>query len=249
MMIKIQAILLFALWLYGDTVYIATGEWSPWVSESLKHKGVAAHITKEAFKTQGDDVQFNFYPWKRSYVSAKVGKEDATGFWLKTKERTKDFYFSDEIFTIKNVLIFKKNKKIDFESVDDLKKYKIAVTKGYSYSQEIDDMIKNSTLKVHWVSSDLAGLRQTLKKHTFDAFICSLSVARSLLQKNFTKEQISKLQFSQKSVFEKSVYLMVSKNNKEHKQLLESFNKGLKILKSKKLINKMIEDSYRGRYE
>lgn len=235
--------------LYAKTLNLATGEWAPWVSSSLKHHGVASHIAKEAFKTQNIDLDFNFYPWKRAYLSAKVTKEDVTGFWLKTKEREKDFYFSDEIFTIKNVLVFKKGKNIDFDSVDDLKKYRIAVTRGYSYSQKIDNMIKSSQLNIHTVNSDLAGLRQTLKKDVFDAFICSMSVARTLMDENFTKEQISKLEISEKPVFEKSVYLMVSKKHKNHKQILNSFNKGLKILRSKNLIKKMIEDSYSGTYK
>lgn len=247
--IKFYLILLLSSFAFSKTLTMATGEWSPWVSKSLKHYGAASYIAKEAFKTQNIDLEFNFYPWKRAYLTAKVTKDDVSGFWLKNKKREKDFYFSDEIFTIKNVFIFKKGKNIKFDSIDDLKNYKVAITRGYSYSQKIDDMIKNSQLDIHTVNSDLAGLRQTLKKDIFDVFICSLSVASELLKDNFTQEEIDKLQISRKSVFEKGVYLMVSKEHKDNQKILNSFNKGLKELRSKGIITKMIEDSYIGKYK
>ena len=209
---KLLTALLLSTLLYGERLSIATGEWSPWVSASLKHYGVASHITQEAFKTQGVDVDFNFYPWKRTYVTAKITKDDATGFWLKTEERERDFNFSDEIFTIKNVLVFKKGEKIDFRGIDELKNYKIAVTRGYSYSEKIDNMIKNSQIKVHIVNSDLAGLKQTLKKDIFDAFICSLNVAKDLLEKNFSKEQRGKIEFS-KSRYLRNLFTLWSQKN------------------------------------
>lgn len=235
--------------IFAKDITISTGEWSPWVSLSLKHKGVASHITSEAFKTQGYGTKFNFYPWKRAYVTAKLAKDDASGFWLRTKERSDDFYFSDKIFTIKNKLVFKKGKNIEFNSVNDLKNYKIAVTRGYSYSQKIDDMIKNKELDIHVVNSDLAGLKQTLKKDLFDAFLCSESVAKTLIMDNFSKEDGKKLIFYKKAVFEKPIFLMVSKKHKEHRKILGVFNRGLKELRKRSLITKMIEDSYSGKYK
>lgn len=137
---------LFYTFTFSQNLTISTGEWSPWVSESLKGKGIGAIITKEAFKVSNIETKFNFYPWKRAYKSAKALNDDASGFWLKTEDREKDFYFSNPVFSIKNKLIYKNGQNIDFDSIEDLKKYKIAVTRGYSYTSQIDKMINNSEL-------------------------------------------------------------------------------------------------------
>lgn len=235
--------------LYSKTLTVATGEWNPWVSKELKNYGVASHITQEAFKTQGIETKFLFYPWKRAYIVTKTTRNDASGFWLKTQERQKDFYFSDEVFSIKNKLIFKKSKPIRFNTIDDLKKYKIAITRGYSYTQKIDTMIQNKEIDVHVVSSDLAGLNQVLRKNNFDAFLCSENVARTLINENFTPKEKEEFELSSKEVFKNTIHLIVSKQHNEHEKILSTFNKGLKELKKKNLIQKMINASYEGNYK
>lgn len=230
--------------LYSEVITIATGEWSPWVSENLKGKGIGAIITKKAFNISNIDTKFEFYPWKRTYVVAKTTKNDATGFWLKTKQREKDFYFSDAVFSIKNKLIYKKGKNIEFNSIQDLKKYKIAITRGYSYTPEIDEMIENSKLNVYVVNNDLAGLKQLAKKQNFDAFLCSFNVAKDLIKNKFSPNEQKMFEFSANDVFSKDVFLMVSKQHKDAETILNTFNKGLQQLKNDGVIEKIINDSY-----
>ncbi|MEA2049144.1 MAG: transporter substrate-binding domain-containing protein [Campylobacterota bacterium] len=234
-------IILFAPFLYSNTITISTGEWTPWVSKELYKNGIGANITNEAFKTQNIKTEFHFFPWKRAYIVAKVLKNDTTGFWLKNPQREKDFYFSDSVFSIKNKLISKKGVDIDFNTIDDLKKYKIAITRGYSYTSQIDTMIKNNQLNIYIVNNDLAGLKQVLKKEKFDAFLCSDNVAKSLIKQHFTLEEQKRFHFSSNDVFQKDVFLMVSKNNKNHKEILKKFNTGLNIIKNNGVLEKILD--------
>ena len=225
---------LFASLAYGQTISISTGEWSPWVSKNIKDYGLGAKHTKDAFKELNIEVKFNFYPWKRVYLSAKTLQNDATGFWLKTKEREKDFYFSKPVFSIKNRLVFRSDKNIKYDSIEDLKNYKVAITRGYSYTNEIDEMIKNNEIDTYVVNNDLSGLKQLLKKQKFDVFLCSYNVAKNLISNNFSKTEAKMFSFS-KDVFSKDVFLMVSKKHKDHKDILNKFNEGLEKLKEKSL--------------
>lgn len=87
-------------------------------------------------------------------------------------------------------------------------------------------------------------MKQVLKKNNFDAFLCSENVAKSLINENFTEEEKSKFDFSKENVFSKEVYLMVSKNHKGYKKILDDFNKGLKYLNENNLIKKIVNGKY-----
>ncbi|MGM0518439.1 MAG: substrate-binding periplasmic protein [Campylobacterota bacterium] len=241
--------LLIASVAFAQNFVVSTGEWKPWVSQSLKDYGVAPAITHKAFEQVGIDVDFSFYPWKRAYYVAKVAKADASGFWLKTHKREKDFYYSDSVFSIKNILIFKKDKDIKIKSIEDLSNYKIGITRGYSYSQKIDDMILEGKIQVHVVNSDLAGLRQVLKKDEFDAFLCAKSVAKTLIDENFSLSEKKQISFSKKAIFQKDAYLMVSKQHPNAQEVISKFNKGLALIKSNGVVSKMIEESSQGKYK
>lgn len=58
----------------GETVILSTNEWPPFLSESMKHNGVAAHIVREAFAAEGITVRYVFLPWKRAYHEALSGR-------------------------------------------------------------------------------------------------------------------------------------------------------------------------------
>jgi len=232
--------------LFGQTLTISTGEWQPWVSETLRKDGVAIDIVKTIFKSQSIDTEISFYPWKRSFDLAKKGKFDASAIWFKTEEREKDFLYSNPIFSTQNVIIYKKGKKIKFSNFDDLKTYKIALTRSYSYGKMIDSMIDEKSIKIKWVNNDILALKQLEKRDNFDIFICAKSVAKSLITDNFKDGSI--FIFHPKPIAETPLYLIVSKKVKDAQNIIDSFNKGLIELQKKGLVTKMIDDLYKGKY-
>jgi polar amino acid transport system substrate-binding protein len=239
--------ILLSSMLNATKITITTGEWEPWVSEKFKKNGVAIDMITSILKSQGIESKVTFYPWKRAYNLAKKGKFNATAVWFKTKDRKRLFNFSNEIFSTQDVLIYKKGKKIKFNNFDDLKNYKIALTRGYSYGKDIDNMVKNKEIKVKWVNSDLLALKQIEKRDNFDIFICAKSVAKSLIADNFKDDFIFK--FHPKPTVRNSLYFLVSKKSMNKTSIIESFNKGLQEFKTKGLIEKMINNSYKGDYK
>ncbi len=59
-----------------ETVNMATAESGAGWSEYSKYYGYMIHITTEAFRLSGIQTKITFYPWKRSYVTAKNNKAD-----------------------------------------------------------------------------------------------------------------------------------------------------------------------------
>lgn len=245
----ILSTLLLSSLLMAQTISITTGEWAPWTSEKLKNNGVAIDIVTQILKSQGIDSKVVFYPWKRAYSRAQYGLDDATAVWFKNKKRAAEFHFSNEIFSIENVIIYKKGKQISFNHPDDLKQYKIAIMNGSSYGQRIDDMINLKEIKTKIVITNALALKQLLYRDFFDIFLCSKSTAKIIIADNFTKEEEKLFKFYPKPVLTEKVYLLVSKQIKDSQKIITAFNKGLKEFKEKGLIKKMINDSYMGKYK
>lgn len=243
-------LLLLSSPLMAETVTVAVGEWKPWISKDLKLGGVVSDIITKIFKSQNYDVNLSYSSWKRSFELSKKGKFDSTGVWYKTDEREKFFSYSDEIISTREVIIYKKGKQIKFESFNDLKPYKMVKTRGYSSGKELDAMINNKEISNKIVNSDLEGLKLILnKRNRADFFICIESVAKTIILENFSKQEAEEFEFHPTAIQTKPMYLLISKKITNSDELLNAFNRGLKEFKSQGLIEKMLNDSFAGKYK
>ncbi len=85
-------------------VKMAIGEWAPFTSETDKTGKIAETIVTEAFKLEGIDVKYDYYPWKRSYELVKDGKADGTFPWTRKPERENDFIINPEINSFSSII-------------------------------------------------------------------------------------------------------------------------------------------------
>ena len=180
---------------FAEIITISAVESKPWSSKKLKKNGVGIDMVTQIFKSQGQNIKVKIYPWKRTVMMATLGRVDASVFYFKTKEREKVFNFSEEIFSVKEVLIYKKGKNIVFNSLDDLKNYKVGIVDGYTHGKVLDAMIKNKLIKTKVINSDLIGLNLLMKRKAFDVLLCDNDIARTLLAENYTPLEISQLVF------------------------------------------------------
>ena len=134
----------------AESIEITTGEYAPWTSESLKHGGFSTHVITEAFKLEGYDVNFTFYPWKRVYEAAKDGRRfHASSWWYTSDERAKDFHYSDPLLTDSTVFFYlKENPLGEWNALDDLKGRRIGATAGYTYTPEFWEAAKSGLLDI-----------------------------------------------------------------------------------------------------
>ena len=109
-------------------VRITNGEWAPYLSEHLPHFGFASHIVEEAFNQVGIEVQYGFFPWKRSYKLALEGKWHGTVVWVYTEERAKSFFYSDVVVSDAEYLFHLRSRPIDWKELSDLQGMRIGGT-------------------------------------------------------------------------------------------------------------------------
>lgn len=231
-----------------ETISISTGEYSPWAGEKLKHSGFVNHVITEAFKQEGYIAKYKYYPWKRNYEEAKKGNFHATSYWYKSKDREKDFYYSDSITTEKLVFFhLKSNPMKDWSTLEDLKSYKIGATGGYTYTKEFWDAAKSKKLRIQVTNTDKQNLAKLLEGR-IDIFPATLITGYSILQKEFDSGISDLITFNPKPLSETTGHLLFPKSRKNSEKLLRIFNQGLDKLKKGGLFDKFMDDLLAGKY-
>ena len=138
----------------NDQIIISNGEWPPFFSQELHDNGATSHIVTKAFEKEGIDVIYKWYPWKRAFHLAKNGDLHATVGWDKTKQREKDFLFSEPIL-YGNVMFFHlKEKEFSWNKLQDLKALKIGTVTGYEYQGALNKLKQNINIKVYEVINE-----------------------------------------------------------------------------------------------
>ena len=214
-----------------ETIRIAVGEWPPFLDENLKNKGIAAHIIRDIFISEGYNVKFDFLPWARAYDLSKTGKYHGTAIWLKKPERETDFYYSEPVIQEKHVFFHLKSEPFEWSSVEDLLGLKIGGIIRFSYGEELDSALKAGKIKMERVSQDKQNFAKLLMKR-IEIYPQEINVGYYELQKHFSPEEIQLVSHHSKSLMEKSSYLLLSKKFEQNKDLIIKFNKGLQKLKS-----------------
>jgi len=232
----------------NDTIRISNGEWPPYLSKDLKKYGVTSHIVQEAFALENINVKYEWFPWKRALHMAEVGEINASIAWSKTKEREKNFLFSDVIIEGNVVFFHLKSQKFDWSTFKDLKNLRIGNIIGYKYENKIQEIINIKDTDIFEVI-DEKKLFQMLLKGRFHAVIINLDVGYGILNKYFTKDEINSITFHQKPFHDEKLRLLFSKKMNENAELLRQFNKGLKRLKNSGVFEKYYEQSRQGQYE
>lgn len=224
-----------AVMLKSETVKITSGSWEPYTSSSMENNGNGLEAISAAFKAVGIDVEYGFFPWKRTMLNAhKVDSWDASATWYWSKEREQEFYFSDPIFDTKNVVFYLKDKSIDFDGTPkSLEKFKTGITLGYSYGEKFDAAFKSGAVKSEAVSTDLMNFKKLLKGR-IDVFLCSFQVGYQTIGSSLDKTDQLKITNHPKAFKKSPLHLIISKKMDKSRadHILGKFNEGLKIFKN-----------------
>ncbi len=241
--------LFFSTILYAEnTISITNGEWEPYMSQYSYHYGVNSHVISEALKLEGIKVKWGFFTWKSAYILAKEGKKwHASATWWPTEETKKAFFISKAISKTSFVYFHLKKYKFNWNSIDDLKGYRIGGTFGYDYGKEFMTAMKEKKINVEFVTRDELNYKKLLlnRIHIFpnDRLVGysqiknSLSFGKAKLLTHHTKEfEISTL------------HLIISKKAKNSKFFLKKFDSGFEKLKKSGRFAKMFKELDAGKY-
>lgn len=243
MLIIFSTFALFSAGVWAEKVVTLTnGEWPPYVSENLKHYGVASHIVSEAFALEGITVKYVFLPWKRAYADAENGKNNGSLVWSRGTDREESFYFSDTVITGQSVFFHLKSFSFNWQSYDDLVDLAIGGSLGYVY--RIQD---NPRIKIERASSDDLNFKKLLAGR-IDIFPSDVDAGYSTINAHLTPEKANLITHHPRAYNVAFYHLILSKKIDKNIQYIKAFNLGLKKLKERGRYEQFIEDSRKGKY-
>lgn len=232
-----------------ETIRLASGEWAPYQSKNLKHAGYVSRIVSEAFALEGIRAEFDYFPWKRSYILAERGELDGTFLWFGTPERRTVFYISDPIIDVKYVFFHMKSLAFKWERTDDLKKdYIIGCTLGYDYGESFQKAEKKKKIRVIRKYNDEKNLA-LLFAGKIQLFPCELESGIELIRKIIPQDQQHLVTYHPTPLKADPHHLLLSKQIKENKEIIKRFNAGLKKLKESGKVAQYTAESRRGDYK
>lgn len=208
-------------------VRFAIGEWPPYTTAAnLPQNQVAQRVVKEAYESQGYQVEFDYFPWSRAFKLASGGKYDGTFPWIKNDERSELFLYSEAIFTQTVVFFYHQDTAFSWEEIDDLKQYNIGGTQDYQTVFFLNQYGIDQTLSI----DEQASFNKLLKRR-IDAYPTGKIRGQYLLNTLLSDSEASQIKSHSKPLFEDDMHILLPKHNPERSQLLiEVFAQGLEEL-------------------
>ncbi len=214
-----------------------TGDWAPYVSEKMPEGGPTPQIIKAALEAVGHTASFKYVPWSRTEVMTQKGKSVATFPWSTTGEFEKTCYLSTPLAHQKMVFFYMKEKHSgwDYTDLEDLKKYKVGGSLGYSYVQIFAD----AGLEPSY-APDIESSIKKLVHGRIDFLPESLLVGLQTIKDKFPAD-VENIASSKTPLFTKPLYLMISKAHPDGEELHDAFEKGFAIIKGNGVYTQIME--------
>lgn len=228
-----------------ETVRIAIGEWPPYLSQTLPHHGVAAHIVKEAFEAANVDVEFTFLPWGRVLVYVENGQFDASILWVETEERARSYLFSDVLLEGEAVFFYNKENPLVWQSYDDLDGKRFGGLLSASYPWFEAAKAEGADIEMELVTEEHQNISKLLSER-IDAFSLDKLVGLHMLQQRFPDRQ-HLISYDARPI-ESWPYRLIFTKSPRGEELVEAFNKGLGIIKERELIEVYLNNVANGMY-
>jgi polar amino acid transport system substrate-binding protein len=203
-------------------VMLATTEYPPYYGELLPDQGVITEIIREAFKHAGYEVKIKFLPWKRALEMTRQGEFNALFTAWYREDREQWFGFSDPL-PIANEIGFYKRKdcKISYRTIEDLRPYKIGIVRGYSNPAEFD----KAKLDTEEVTEDRLNI-QKLAVGRIDLALIDKIIGQHIIDTELP-ESAQKLDWLDPPLKIDDQYLMFSKKFDDYREKIADFNRGL----------------------
>lgn len=228
----LQTMALLAMLLIGQGVLaqnlkMAGDAWAPYSDASLLNGGISTDLIRTALKRAGYATEYEQVPWARGMHGVSEGRYDILVNAWYSEGRTHIGQFSGEYLVNRLRFLKLKTSDIDYQSLDQLHPYPIAVVRGYAYSPEFD---ADEQLKKVPVASFSTAVRM------LQAGRVSLAVedeyAAKVALSHESDELRNSVEFLPRSLSENSLHILVSLKNPEHEKIVAAFDQAIRDMKA-----------------
>lgn len=165
---------------------IATSEYPPFeYQENGIIKGRDADTVRRVVTAMGYQPEITLLPWIRAEARVSSGKADMIFSLTRSEARDRQYYFTDPINTVQDVLYKRNNHDLRWQHYDDLSGLRVGVSASYSYEPDFMAWLTSgkalSVTKVSHEQPELTSLKM-LAFGRIDVFICEKTVCDFLIQ-------------------------------------------------------------------
>ncbi|AWM94772.1 amino acid ABC transporter substrate-binding protein [Pseudomonas sp. 31-12] len=211
----------------AEKLRLVADAWPPFTDATLVNGGLATDIVSTALARAGYASDFEQVPWARALLGVGEGRYDVLVNAWYTDERTKLGQFSGEYLINRVRFLKRKDAPIEFNNLQQLHTYPIAVVRGYAYSSEFDEDVSLQKVPVHNFAMAVRMVAADRVKLTLE----DEYVARYYLARESSKVRNS-VEFLPKPLSENSLHILVSLKNPQHEQIVASFDREIAEMKA-----------------
>ena len=217
-------------------IALATTEWPPYVSQSLSDDGFTSEIIRQAFARVGYTVTLSFMPWKRALGKVEEGRYDAAYPAYYSEERARIYALSKPFSTAPLGFYKRKDRDIGYQTLRDLRPYRIGVVRGYVSTSALDTV---DFLEKDIADNDTQNLRKLLKGRV-DLIVIDKLTAQHLLN-TVLPEGRHQLEFITPPLAENFLHVLFSRHTKAYEKIRHDFHQGLQQILEDGTIQKILE--------
>ncbi|MEO4012164.1 MULTISPECIES: substrate-binding periplasmic protein [Pseudomonas] len=210
----------------AEKLRLVADAWPPFTDATLVNGGLATDIVSTALARAGYASEFEQVPWARALLGVGEGRYDVLVNAWYTDDRTKLGQFSGEYLLNRVRFLKRKDTPIEYNNLQQLHTYPIAVVRGYAYSPEFDDDVSLQKVPVHSFSMAVRMVAANRVKLTLE----DEYVARYYLARESTKVR-NAVEFLPKPLSENSLHILVSLKNPRHEQIVAGFDREIAAMK------------------
>ncbi|MFS2070579.1 substrate-binding periplasmic protein [Pseudomonas sp. CT11-2] len=219
----------------AEKLRLVADAWPPFTDATLVNGGVATDIVSTALARAGYASDFEQVPWARALFGVGEGRYDVLVNTWYADERTKLGQFSGEYLLNRVRFLKRKDTPIEYNNLQQLHTYPIAVVRGYAYSQEFDEDVSLQKVPVHNFAMAVRMVAADRVKLTLeDEFVARYYLARE------SPKVRNAVEFLPKPLSENSLHILVSLKNPEHEQIVAGFDREIAAMKADGSYDKLL---------
>ncbi|TVT86604.1 ABC transporter substrate-binding protein [Pseudomonas sp. H3(2019)] len=220
-------LLLLAQSATAEKLRLVADAWPPFTDATLVNGGVATDIVSTALARAGYASDFEQVPWARALLGVGEGRYDVlVNAWF-NEERTHIGQFSSEYLLNRIRFLKRKDTPIEYNNLQQLHTYPVAVVRGYAYSPEFDGDIALQKVQVHSFPMAVRMLAADRVKLTLE----DEYVARYYLARESPKVR-NAVEFLPNPLSENSLHILVSLKHPDHEQIVAGFDREIAAMKA-----------------
>eukprot|EP01030_Chromulinospumella_sphaerica_P010428 gene10428-10234_t len=147
--VALLVLLLLVPTVAAERLRLVADAWPPFTDATLLNGGLATDIVSTALARAGFASDFEQVPWARALMGVGDGRYDVLINAWYDEARTQLGQFSDEYLLNRVRFIKRRDDPIEFQNLQQLHDYPVAVVRGYAYSAEFDADPQLQKVPVH----------------------------------------------------------------------------------------------------